>query len=56
MGVEDVVSEAQDCGDEALVDPGEEAVAWPESDPLSPDPEAFSAFRHFALLFWNQTY
>ena len=55
MGVEEVVSEAHDCGEEAFVDPGEDAVAWPESDPLSPEPDAFSAFRHFARLFWNQT-
>ena len=26
-GVDEVVSEAQDCGEEALVEPGEEAVA-----------------------------
>ena len=26
MEVDDVVSEAHDCGDEALVDPGEEAA------------------------------
>lgn len=50
-GVE-VVSEAQDCGELALVDPGDEA--WTES-PLSPEPDAFSALRHLALLFWNQT-
>lgn len=56
MGVEDVVSEAHDCGEEAFVDPGEEAVAWPESEPFSPEPDAFSAFRHFARLFWNQTW
>ena len=54
-GVEEVVSEAQDCGELAVVEPGDEAVAWVESPPLSPEPEAFSAFRHFARRFWNQT-
>lgn len=55
MGVEVVVSEAQDCGELALVEPGDEAVAWAESVPLSLEPAAFSALRHLALLFWNQT-
>ena len=54
-GVEEVVSEAQDCGELALVEPGEEAVAWVESVPLSLDSDAFSALRHLALRFWNQT-
>ncbi len=34
-----------------MVEPGEDAVA---SDPLSPE-VAFSAFLHFARLFWNHT-
>lgn len=50
-GVE-VVSEAQDWGELALVDPGEEACT---ESPLSPELDAFSALRHLALLFWNQT-
>ncbi len=41
------VSEAQDWGLLALVEPGEEAVA---SDPFSPE-VAFSAFLHLARLF-----
>lgn len=53
--VPEVVSEAQDCGLLALVDPGEEAVAWFDSEPLSEEPpepdDAFSALRHFARLF-----
>lgn len=53
-GVE-AVSEAQDCGELAVVEPGDEAVAWVESA-FSLEPEAFSAFRHLALRFWNQTY
>ena len=53
-GVEAVVSDAQDCGELAFVEPGDDAVAWAESD-LSPEPDAFSAFLHFALRFWNQT-
>lgn len=51
-----VVSEAQDCGLLALVEPGEEAVA---SKPFSLPPDVlsyFSALRHLALLFWNHTY
>lgn len=56
-GVEEVVSEAQDWGELALVEPGDDAVAWVESaPPFSLEPEAFSAFRHFALRFWNQTW
>ena len=53
-----VVSEAQDWGLLALVDPGDEAVACVDSEPLSdelppPDPpaDAFSALRHFARRF-----
>ena len=53
-----VVSDAQDCGLLALVEPGEDAVAWLDSEPLSDDPppddpeaDAFSALRHFALRF-----
>lgn len=54
-GVE-VVSEAQDCGELAVVEPGDEAVACVESGPFSLEPDAFSAFRHLALRFWNQTW
>lgn len=49
-GVEEVVSEAQDCGELAVVEPGDEAVACVESA-FSLVPEAFSAFRHLALRF-----
>ena len=52
--VPEVVSEAQDCGLLALVEPGDEAVAWFDSEPLSDDPppeDAFSALRHFARRF-----
>jgi hypothetical protein len=54
-GVEEVVSDAHDWGELAVVEPGDEAVAWVESA-FSLEPEAFSAFRHFARLFWNQTW
>ena len=54
--VEEVLLEAQDCGELAVVEPGDEAWAWAESVPpfSEPEPDAFSAFRHFALRFWNQ--
>ena len=51
MGVDEVVSDAHDCGELALVEPGEDAVAWLESPPLSLELEAFSALRHFARRF-----
>ena len=58
--VPEVVSDAQDWGLLALVEPGDEAVAWFDSEPLSdepPDPDdAFSALRHLARRFWNHTY
>ena len=58
-----VVSDAHDCGLLAVVLPGEEAVAVLFSElPLCVLPSlcvdaaaAFSAFLHFALLFWNHT-